>query len=58
MNEPQATEITSMTLVLVGLAAVVFAVLAGVVHTVWQRRHHRRTRQQWEERERLLDRKP
>jgi heme exporter protein D len=47
-----------MTLVLVGLAAVVFAVLAGVVHTVWQRRHHRRTRQQWEERERLLDRKP
>lgn len=58
MSDPQTTEITSMTLVLIGLAAVVFAVLAGVVHTVWQRRHHRRTQQQWEERERLLDRRP
>ncbi|MGH7317893.1 MAG: hypothetical protein ACREJS_16725 [Candidatus Rokuibacteriota bacterium] len=47
-----------MTLALVGLAAVVFTVLAGVVHTVSERRRQRRTQQQWEERERLLNRKP
>ena len=47
-----------MTLALVGLAAVVFTALAGVVHAVTERRRLRRTQQQWEERERLLNRKP
>lgn len=47
-----------MTLALVGLAAVVFTALVGVVHTVTERRRQRRTQQQWEERERLLNRKP
>ena len=47
-----------MTWALVGIAALVFAVLAGAVHTVWERRRQRRAREQWEERERLLDRKP
>jgi len=47
-----------MTWALVGIAAVVFAGLAGTVHTVWERRRQRRTREQWEERERLLNRKP
>ncbi len=46
------------TLALVGIAAVVFTVLAGTVHTVWNRRQQRRTREQWAERERLLNRKP
>jgi len=45
-----------MTLALVGLAAVVFSALVGVVHTVTERRRRRRTQQQWEERERLLNR--
>ncbi len=45
-----------MTLALVALAVVVFAVLVGVVHTVSERRRVRRTQQQWEERERLLNR--
>jgi cell division protein FtsL len=47
-----------MTLALVGLAVVVFTALVGVVHTVTERRLVRRTQQQWEERERLLNRKP
>ena len=47
-----------MTLALVGLAAVAFTALVGVVHTVTERRRMRRTQQQWEERERLLNRKP
>ena len=46
-----------MTLALVGLAAVVFTALVGVVHTGTERRRVRRTQQQWEERERLLNRK-
>ena len=46
-----------MPLALVGLAAVVFTALVGVVHTVTERRRRRRTQQQWEERERLLNRK-
>ena len=45
-----------MTLALIGLAAVVFTALVGVVHTVTERRCRRRTQQQWEERERLLNR--
>jgi heme/copper-type cytochrome/quinol oxidase subunit 2 len=45
-----------MTFALVGLAAVVFTALVGVVHTVQERRRRRRTQQQWEERERLLNR--
>ena len=44
------------SLILVGLACVVFAALAGGVHAVWQRRQQRRTREQWRERERLLNR--
>jgi hypothetical protein len=37
---------------------VVFTALAGVVHIVTERRRLRRTQQQWEERERLLNREP
>jgi hypothetical protein len=47
-----------VTLALVGLAAVVFTALVSVVHTITERRRLRRTQQQWEERERLLNRKP
>jgi hypothetical protein len=47
-----------MTLALVGIAVVVFTGFAAAVHTVWERRQIRRTREQWEERERLLNRKP
>jgi hypothetical protein len=50
--------IALMTLALVGLAAVVFTALVGVVHTVTERRRLRRTQQKWEARERLLKRKP
>jgi hypothetical protein len=35
-----------MTLALVGIAAGVFTVLAGVVHTVWDRRQQRRAQEQ------------
>lgn len=47
-----------VTLALFGVAAVVFTVLAAVVHTVSERRQQRRIQQQWEERERSLNRKP
>ncbi|MGH7300599.1 MAG: hypothetical protein ACREKQ_15245 [Candidatus Rokuibacteriota bacterium] len=47
-----------MTLALVGLAAVVFTVLASLAYTVSERRQQRRAQQQWEERERRLNRKP
>jgi hypothetical protein len=47
-----------VTLALFGIAAVVFSVLVGVVHTVSERRQQRRIQQQWEERERSLNRKP
>ena len=47
-----------MTAVLLGAGLVVFGILVGVVHTVSQRRHQRRLREQWEERERLLNREP
>ena len=47
-----------MMLALFGVAAVVFSILLGVVHTVSERRQQRRIQQQWEERERLLNRKP
>ncbi|HSE05070.1 MAG TPA: hypothetical protein VLK35_13030 [Methylomirabilota bacterium] len=56
--EPGTPALGLITSVLVGIAAVVFAVLAGAVHTVWERRRQRRAREQWEERERLLNRKP
>ena len=46
-----------MTLALIGLAVVLFALLAGLVYTVSERRHRRWTRRQWEERERLLNRR-
>ena len=45
-----------MTLALVAIAVVVFTALVAVVHTVTERRRVRRTQQQWEERERLLNR--
>ena len=48
----------AVTLALVALAAVVFTALVGVVHTVTERRRVRRSQEQWEERERLLDREP
>jgi hypothetical protein len=47
-----------MTLALFGVAAVVFTVLAAIVKTVSERRQQRRIQQQWEERERSLNRKP
>ena len=53
-----AAAVPPMTLALFGIAAVVFSVLLGVVHTVSERRQQRRIRQQWEERERSLNRKP
>jgi hypothetical protein len=47
-----------MTLAVFGvLAVVVFSILAGVVHTVSERRHQRRVQRQWEQRERSLNRK-
>jgi len=47
-----------MMLALFGVAAVVFSILLGVVHTVSERRQQRRIQQQWEQRERSLNRKP
>ena len=47
-----------MTLALFGVAAVVFSILLGVVHTVSERRQQRRIQGQWEARERSLNRKP
>src|SRR4029079_3472784 len=47
-----------MTFALVGIAAVVFSILFGVVHTVSERRQQRRMQEQWGERERALNRKP
>jgi hypothetical protein len=47
-----------MMLAFFGIAAVVFSILLGVVHTVSERRQRRRIQQQWEERERSLNRKP
>jgi hypothetical protein len=47
-----------LTLALFGVAAVVFSILLGVVHTVSERRQQRRIQQQWEQRERSLNRKP
>ncbi len=47
-----------MTIALLGAGVVVFGILYGVVHTVSERREQRRAREQWEKRERLLNRKP
>jgi hypothetical protein len=47
-----------MTIALLGAGVVVFGILVGVVHTVSERRQQRRIREQWEERERSLNRKP
>jgi len=47
-----------MTAILLGAGVVVFGILCGVVHTVSERHQQRRVRQQWEERERSLNRKP
>ena len=47
-----------MTLALFGVAPGVFSILLGVVHTVSERRRQRRIQQQWEARERSLNRKP
>jgi hypothetical protein len=46
----------SSPLILFVLAGVLFAALAAGVHVVWQRRQQRRSREQWNERERLLNR--
>ncbi len=48
----------TLTLALFGVAAVVFSILLGVVHIVSERRQQRRIQQQWEQRERSLNRKP
>jgi hypothetical protein len=48
----------SVKLALIAIAAVVFSVLVAVVHTVSQRRHERHVQEQWEARERSLNRKP
>ena len=47
-----------MTLALVGVGAVVFTLLFGLIHTVSERRTQRRLQQQWEKRERSLNRTP
>jgi len=47
-----------MKLALLAIAAVVFSVLLGVVHTVTERRQQRRIQEQWEARERSLNREP
>ena len=47
-----------MTLALFGVAVVVFSILLGVVHTVSERRQQRHIQEQWEARERSLNRKP
>jgi hypothetical protein len=47
-----------MTIAFLGASLVVFGILVGVVHTVSERRQQRRVRQQWEQRERSLNRKP
>src|SRR5580704_5364934 len=44
--------------ILIAVAAVVFTVCVVVVQIVSDRRQRRRTQEQWEERERALDRKP
>ena len=47
-----------MTLALLGVAAAVtFSLLFGLVHKVSERRSKRRLAQQWEERERALNRR-
>jgi len=48
----------TLTLALFGVAAVVFSILLDVVHIVSERRQQRRIQQQWEQRERSLNRKP
>jgi hypothetical protein len=46
-----------VTLALLAVAAVVFSLLFGLVHKVTERRTKRRLLQQWEERERALNRR-
>jgi hypothetical protein len=48
----------TMALALVGIAVVVYTLLFGLVHTVSERREQRRMQEQWEARERSLNRKP
>jgi heme exporter protein D len=47
-----------MKLALVAIAVVVFSLLLGLVHTVTERRQQRRIQEQWEARERSLNREP
>lgn len=47
-----------MKLALLAIAAVVFSALLAVVHTVTERRQQRRIQEQWEARERSLNREP
>jgi hypothetical protein len=46
-----------MTLLIVTLAGLVFVVCLGVVGWLWRRQELARTVRQWDERERVLDRK-
>ena len=48
----------TVMLAIFGIAALVFSILFGLVHTVSERRQQRRMQAQWEERERSLNRKP
>ena len=47
----------SMTLLIVSLAGLLFAVCLGVVGRLWRRQEQVRVARQWDERERVLDRR-
>ena len=47
-----------MMVMLLGVAAVTFCLLFGLVHKVSERRSKRHFRRQWKERERALNRRP
>jgi hypothetical protein len=57
LDLPERSPMTLM-LALFGIAALVFSILFGVVHTVSERRQQRRMQEKWEERERSFNRKP
>ena len=46
-----------MTVLLIALAAIVFVACLGLIEWLWQRHELERTTRQWDERERLLDRR-
>ena len=47
----------SMTLLIVSLAGLVFVVCLGIVGRLWRRQEQVRVARQWDERERVLDRR-